>query len=156
MSANKNNISWQAPEFKHYEKTSGWYVTLTAIGILIIGFFIIQKDIFAAVTMLLLTACIVFFSRQKPEILDIELTSKGINYGSLHFPYKQLKSFWIVNTENHKTLNIITTTYLNNVLIFELEGQDPEEVRAFLIQNLPEHEYTKETSAQKLMHKLKF
>ncbi len=150
------NISWQAPEFKAYEKNTGWYVTLFAVGILVIGFFVIQKDLFAAITMAIITGCVFFFSKQRPEIIDISLSTKGVHYGNLHFPYKQLKSFWIVNTENHKTLNIITTTYVNNLLILELEDQNTDEIREFLYKFLPEHEESKETFAQRLMHHLKF
>jgi hypothetical protein len=153
---NQTNISWQAPEFKSYEKNIGWYVTLFSIGILIVGFFIIQKDLFGAITMAIITACVVFFSKQKPEIVNISLSTKGINYGNLHFPYKQLKSFWIVNTQNHKTLNIITTTYVNNLLILELQDQNPDDVKEFLYNFLPEHEENRETFAQRLMHRLKF
>jgi hypothetical protein len=63
----------------------------------------------------------------------------------------------VVNSENHKTLNLETTTYINNLVILELEDQNPEEIRSFLQDYLPEHpQNTRETFAQKLMHKLKF
>ena len=43
--SNKNTISWQAPEFKHYEKNAGWYITLISIAVLILGFFVIVQRI---------------------------------------------------------------------------------------------------------------
>lgn len=154
---NQKTISWQAPEFRHYEKNIGWYTTLIAIAILVIGFFIIQQDYFAAITMAIIAALIVFFSRQTPEIVDIELNHTHISFGRLIFPYKHLKSFWIVDNQNHKTLNIETTTYINNLIVLELEDMEPEEIRSFLISYLPEHpERVKETFTQKIMHKLKF
>jgi hypothetical protein len=154
---NQKTISWQAPEFRHYEKDPAWYVTLTAISVLIVGFFIIQKDYFGAITMAIIGAMLVFFSRQTPQIVDIELNDKHIKFGNMVFPYKHLKSFWVVNSENHKTLNLETTTYINNLVILELEDQNPEEIRSFLQDYLPEHpQNTRETFAQKLMHKLKF
>ena len=152
----QNKISWQAPEFKHYEKTAGWYVTLIAVAILIAGFFIVQKDIFAAVTTIILAGLVVLFSRQKPEIVPIEIDSKAVKFGKIEFPYKQIKHFWVVHNERHKTINLRTTTYVNNTIILELGDQNPDEVRNFLMQYLPEHEATEETFAQRLMHWLKF
>jgi hypothetical protein len=150
-------ISWQAPEFRHYEKSAGWYVTLISIVILVMAFFVIvQKDIFAAVTMGLIGLLIIFFSRQKPETIPIELTHKSVKYRNIEFPYKQIKHFWVVHNERHKTVNFETTTFVNNTIILELNDQDPEIIRQFLLQYLPEHEETEETTIQKLMHWLKF
>jgi hypothetical protein len=153
---NTNKISWQAPEFRHYEKNIGWYVTLLGIAVLVVAFFIIQQDIFAAVTMAILSLLIVLFSRHKPGLINIELSSKGAHLGGLFYPYKQIKHFWIVDNQNHKTVNLETTAYLNNLIILELEEQDPDKVRNFLRQHLPEHENTNETVAQKVMHRFKF
>jgi hypothetical protein len=154
---NQNKISWQAYEFKHYEKNYGWYVATAAISILVIGFFVINRDIFAAISLGIMAIFILFFfAGQKPQIIEIEINTEHIKYGNLIFPYKQIKYFWIVNNERHKTLNFHTTALLNNVMIFQLENQEPEKIRSYLIQHVPEHEETEETFAQKIMHSLKF
>jgi hypothetical protein len=156
MSNQNQTISWQAPEFRHYPKNLGWYITLIAVAVLIVGFFVIEKDLFAAATTALLAGFVIFFSRQKPTLVTIELSNKAIKFGNLSCPYKQLKYFWIVNSEHHKTLNFSTSTYVNNTIILELEDQDPDEIREFLLQHLPEHHETEATFAQKVSHKLKF
>lgn len=156
MPENQNTISWQAPEFRYYEKNVGWYVTLAAVAILIIGFFVIEKDLFAAISLGILTILVILFSRHKPKLVKVELSPKGVRFGDLFFPYKQLINFWVVNNQNHKTLNLHSTTYLNNIIIIELEDQEPEQIREFLIHFLPEHSETEETAIQRIMHKLKF
>jgi len=153
---NQNSISWQAHEFRHYPKNAGWYMALIAIGIMIITFFIIQKDIFAAVSLAIITVLTLFFAKQEPEVITIELNTKGIKFGSLSIPYKQAKHFWLVDNDKHKTINIHTTALLNNMLILQLENQDPEEARDFLASHIPEHTETEETLAQKIMHTFKF
>ncbi|MCL5666910.1 MAG: hypothetical protein M1383_04020 [Patescibacteria group bacterium] len=151
------SLTWQAPEYRHYEKNLGWYVTAIALGILVIGFFVIvQSDYFAAITLAVILAFVIFFAKQTPQAVDIELSGKGIRYGNVFIPYKQIKYFWVVHNENHKTVNFHTNTYVNNLVIFELEGQNPDEVRDFLIQHLPEHEETRETPIQRISHKLRF
>jgi len=153
----QKSVSWTAPEFRHYEKSVGWYVTLVAVFTLITIFFIlIQKDWFGAICSILLGGLIVFFSKQHPKEMEIVLDSKGVAYGKIFLSYKQLKSFWVVNNQNHKSLNIETTAHFNNMLILELEDQDPEEVKDFLIQFLPEHHETQETGIQRIMHWFKF
>jgi hypothetical protein len=149
-------LSWQAPEFRTYEKNSGWYVTLISVAILIIGFFVIQKDLFAAITTAILAVLVVIFSKQKPEIVSIEMDHKAVKIGNIEVPYKQIKHFWVVHKEHHKTLNMETTTLINNMIILELGSQDPENVRMFLSQHLPEHKQTEPTPIQRLTHWLKF
>ena len=151
-----NKLSWQAPEFKTYDKTTGWYVTLISITILIVGFFIIQKDIFASITTAILGALVVIFSRQKPEIVTIELDHKAVKIGNIEIPYKQIKHFWVVHKEHHKTVNMETTTLVNNMIILELNGQDPEKVRMFLSQHLQKQDITDNTKNQRITHWLKF
>ena len=154
---NQNTLSWSAPEFKHYPKNLGWYVVLATVTLMVMAFFIIvQSDIFAAVSLGILALLIVFFSRQEPEMVDIELNSRGVRFGNITYPYKQLKYFWVVHNERHQTINFHTSALLNSVLILELEDQDPEEARLYLSQYLPEHTETEETPIQKVMHRLKF
>ena len=154
---NQTTISWTAPEYKHYEKNAGWYTTLISIAILIAGFFVVvENDYFAAITILLLAGLVTFFAKQTPEEIEIELGTKSVRFGNLHFPYKQIKHFWVVHNERHKAVNLVTTTYINNVIVLELNQQDPDTIREFLLKHLPEHEATQETFAQKVMHWFKF
>ena len=157
MPDQNKNISWQAPEFRHYPKNAGWYITLISVAVLTVAFFIIvESDIFAAVSIGLIAVLIVLFSRQKPQLVNVELNNKGVKFDNLFYPYKQLKYFWVVNNPRHKTINFHTTAFLNNTLILELENQNPEETREFLLQYLPEHHETDETAIQRIMHKVKF
>ena len=149
-------ITWEAPEYPHYEKNIGWYVTLFAVSLLIVAYFAFHDDYFAAVTTAILAGFVFYFARQRPRQVLIELTHQSIKFGRITYPYKQLKYFWIVNTPHHKTVNFGGTTYLNNTIILELVDQDPDEIRAFLLQYLPEHTETEATLAQRISHRLRF
>ena len=129
---------------------------MVSIVVLIVGFFVIQKDLFAAITTGLLGVLVVVFSRQKPEVVPVELDHRALKMGNIEVPYKQIKHFWVVHDEKHKTVNLETTTLVNNMIILELEDQDPEEVRQFLSRFLPEHPETQATFIQRLTHWLKF
>jgi hypothetical protein len=153
---NPKIISWQAPEFRHYQKNYAWYVTFVAVSILVIGFFALNQDYFAAVCLAIMALLLLFFAKQSPEKINIEINSRHIRFGNLMFPYQQIQHFWVVNVPGHKTLNLRTTAMLNNIIILELERQDPEEVRDYLLAYVPEHEETDPTVPQKIMHRLKF
>ena len=156
--SNQNKIlSWEAWEFRHYPKSTGWYVTLICIAVLVIVFFIIvEKDIFAAVCLAIIAFLVFLFSRQTPQRVGIELSSKGVKFDQLFYPYKEIKYFWVVHNEHHQTINLHTSALVNNIVILELDSQNPEEARRFLLQYIPEHTETEATSTQKIMHRFKF
>ncbi len=156
MTDQPQTISWTAPEFRHYEKSIGWYISLLAITLLLIVFFVVEKDVFAAVSMGVLAILVGLFSMQKPREVNVTLNPTGVTFGNIEFPYKQLKYFWIVNTPHHRTLNLETSTVINHTLIIEILDQDEEQVRKYLAHHLHEHHQTRETFAQKVSHKLKF
>jgi hypothetical protein len=157
MSEQKQKISWQAAEFKYFEKNTGWYVTATCVAALIIAYFIIfQQDWFAAVTVVIITGIMIYFSTHRPETVLHELNDKGIAIGNFQFPYKQLKYFWVVNDNKHKTVNFETNTLIKREILLELEDQDPEEVEQFLKKYLPEHTHNEPTLAQRASHFFKF
>ena len=154
--ADETLLSWQTHEFRPYAKNSAWYITFAIIVILIVVFMILQKDIFGAVSIAIIAGFVAAFSRQKPKVVTISLTDKGIKLDNMEVAYKEIRYFWIVDNDNHKTLNLETTAYLNRTLIVELDDQDPETIRGIMSQFAPEHDSNTETIVQKVMHKLKF
>lgn len=155
MTKNNFELSWQAPEFRHYPKNLGWYITFWAIAILIIGYQTINADYFGAISILLIAGFATYLIKQHPQIVDVTFNEKGLYLDDLHIPYRNMKHFWIVDTETHKTINIQTTAYLNGFLVVELEDQNPSQIRETLIQFIPEHESVEPTMIQKISHRLK-
>lgn len=154
--AEKPYLSWEAAEFRHYPKNMAWYITMGIVVLLILAFEILQKDFFGAISLAVIAIFIIIFAMHKPSVIKIELTSEGIHIERSFIPFAQMKYFWIVNNENHKTLNIETTAYINRTILVELENQDSDEVRGVMLQEVPEHSSTEETFVQRLIHRLKF
>lgn len=152
-------MTWRAPEFRHYPKNVAWYTTLFIVAFFIIGFLaVVQKDIFGAVSIFILTIFVVIFSGQKPRDVQVAITDKGISLDETYIPHSTIRHYWVVDNEKHQTLNLETTSYLNRIIIIQLDGIDPNEVRDMLGQLVPHHpdlEAT-ETVAQRVMHRLKF
>ena len=149
-------FEWSAPEFRHYPKNPAWYITLIIVVALLVTYEVIAKDYFGAVSLVIVAGFVVFFGRQEPKAVPMEISDQGIHINEDLIPYQRIKYFWVVDDGVHKTLNFETTAYLNHLLTIELEDMDADEIRDFLIDVLPEHENTAPTIAQKVGHKIRF
>lgn len=153
---NKVHFAWEAPEFKLYEKSLFWYAALCIIVLLLSVYQLMVADYFGSLSMLILGALIILFARRKPEIVQITLDDEGVGIGDLHFPYRHFKHFWIVDTPEHKTLNLEASTYLTQTVILELEDQDPDKIRKFILKHVPETERTLPSFSQRISHRFRF
>lgn len=149
-------LQWQAPQFKHYDKKFGWYAAFWVIAAILIFLPLFQKDYFGAITVAIIAVLAFLFSLHRPRPVLVSLSDSGIFLDELEIPYKAIKHFWILDNDNHKLLNLESTTLFNRTVSIELNDQDPEEVREILKSFLEEHETAQETFSQKITHKLKF
>jgi cell division protein FtsW (lipid II flippase) len=149
----QNTISWEANEFKEYTKNTGWYAGVVLITVILVGLAVWQKDVFGAISLIVIAGIVLFLLNRRPGRILISLTPKGIFFGESFISYKNIRHFWIVEADHHRTVNLETTAYLNRVQMLELEDQDMEAVRFYLSQYIPEHEGKQETLAQQFMHR---
>ncbi len=149
-------FEWEAPEFRHYPKNPAWYITLVIVVVLLVIYEVLAKDIFGAVSLVIIASFVVYFGRQEPQIIPMQISDQGIHINNDIIPYQRIKMFSVIDDGVHKTLNIETTAYLNHLLTIELAEMDAEEIRDFLIDVLPEHEEVVPTVAQKISHRFKF
>ena len=151
------NISWQALEFEHHEKNGKWFLWLLIFGLALLGYAAWQKDFFMFLTFFLLILAIYLYARKKPKTVMIELAGRGIKLDADLYPYSTLKAFWIIyEPPQVKIVGLETTHSLNRELILQLDDMDPNTVREFLLQYLPEDLEREENYSDKLMRKLRF
>lgn len=149
-------IEWEAPEFRHYPKNAAWFITFGIIAALIIGFELFMRDWFGAVSVGIIAIFFAVFAMHKPKTVTVTISTHGVHIDDSHIPYSRIKQFWIVDNDNHKTLNLETTAYLNHLLAIELENQDADEVQELLAELLPEKEENRELVTQRIAHRIKF
>ncbi len=154
---NKNEIyTWTTIEFDHYEKGTGWYLTLGIVALLMIGYEVFMRDWMAALTIAVAMLAIYFFSKQRPREIEVVLSDKGVSVANVYFPYHNIKRFWIIYHEQAQQLHFETTAYLNRFIIVPLNGIDPALVSEVLKKHLPESTPNRETVAQRLARRLRF
>jgi uncharacterized membrane protein YobD (UPF0266 family) len=149
-------IEWEAPEFRHYPKNVAWFLIFGIVVAVIIIYQIFQKDWFGAISILIIAFFFAAFALHKPKIVNIRISTEGLHINDTFIPYNQIKQFWVVNNDNHRTLNIETTAYLNHLLAIELHEQDADEVQEILQELLPENEESDETFVQRIAHRFRF
>jgi hypothetical protein len=149
-------IEWQAPEFRHYPKNITWFIVFGGIVAVVIGYQLFQHDWFGGVAVAILAGLIAAFALHRPSEVTIRITTIGIHIDDTSIPYTHIKQFWIVDNDNHKTLNIETTAYLNHLLAIELHEQDADEVHEILSELLPENVEAEESVAQRIAHRFRF
>lgn len=150
------HFSWEAPEYEHHEKTHWWSIVF---GLVILGvtvYEVSQRDWFGVVAMLIVLAVAGWTAHRRPETITYELTDSGLSIADHHFPYHNLRLFWLVDNQHHRTLNFKTNHVWHATLIIPLpEGVEEDHVKAFLREILPEELHNQPTVTQKISRHLK-
>jgi hypothetical protein len=150
-----DKISWSAPEFNYTPKGPDWYwmVGLTTLALVVTA--LVSGNILFAIILVIGSISIAIQSSQKPEVINIKATDQGVQVADTLYPFSSLRSFWVVNTPHEKKLLLRSEkTYMPYVVI-PIEEVNPENVRHFLLQYLPE-EKLKEPLIRKIMEYLGF
>ncbi|MEK7173744.1 MAG: hypothetical protein AAB710_01525 [Patescibacteria group bacterium] len=134
-----DEISWQAPEYRHVKKSSDWY---WSVGILTAGLFavsLIFNNILFGIFVLLGGFTIALYGARPPQTISFKLASSGIHIANRVYSYQSLKSFWIFyNPPDIKEISIESQKMIMPRIIIPLGDTNPAQVRAYLTQFLAE------------------
>jgi hypothetical protein len=136
----KAMFSWIAPEYLQHPKSIKWWV---GAGIVFV-FAVIAEAWTGNWTMLVAT--IVFgivysyvHEIHPPRHTKINISELGVKIGHKNIPFENIESFWIIYNPPHvKRLSLRIKDKLISDLVVELENQDPNAVRAHLVDNVKE------------------
>ena len=150
------NIVWIADEFKKHEHDRGWYAGLFLMGTILIGWGLYTNNLIATLLFVLIVFTLYVLSHKDPDKIRIEISPQGVHVNEIFHPYHSLNGFWLMYDPPHlATLNFETKKGLNRHLIIELEEQDPEDIRDYLLHFLPEETDYEERFIDFLVRKLK-
>lgn len=150
-----DNLEWSAPEYMEKEHSQDWF---WALGVIVVCGSIasmIYRDYFFAGLLVLGGILLGFFAIKKPEMVEYELSNRGLRIDKRVFPYDSLKSFY-VRLHPEPTLLIHSQRFFMPVIAIPLGEEFAEEVReVMLAHNVPEEKLT-EHSTEKIMDSLGF
>ena len=149
-------LTWQAPSHIEAKRSSVWYLGFALISLGLLAFAFYTHSIMTFLTFVLLIIVTLIFSSMPSKEMTYKITKTGIGAGSIIYPYKVIKKFWIIyNPPQVKTLNFETTAYINNQISLQLGRQDPVQIKLILSKYLHEDLDQEESLTETLARKLK-
>jgi len=148
-------IRWQAPEFITYEKGTDWYWAVGVIAITLAVAAILFGNILFSLVIIIGTAALSMQASRDPEIREFAVGDRGVQIDDTLYPYSSIISFWVENNPHEQKLLLQSEKMWMPYIVMPIAEVDPEEVRNFLINYLPEEEH-QEPLSQKIMEYLGF
>lgn len=146
-------IIWETHEYLFQEKTNDWYwgVAIIALSAAVIA--IIFGEILLALLIIIGSFTLCLVGARRPNVVRYEINNTGVLIENILYPYATLSSFWV---ENNSHMGIPSKVIFKSrkivspFLVLHIEDIDPELMRDFLLDHLPEAEHS-EPLSQKLL-----
>ncbi|MCR4280219.1 MAG: DUF5673 domain-containing protein [Candidatus Komeilibacteria bacterium] len=150
MEENRNNyidgkyvgqtlIAWAIPEYEQYDRGRLWYIIAGIVAALLLVYSFFSANVLFGLIIVIAGVTIFLMDRQRPALIDLHLTTKGIIAGQKFHDYTEIKSFYIIyNPEEIKKLFLEFHSVLKPRLNIELDDQNPNEIRTLLKQYIEE------------------
>lgn len=148
-------LSWSKIEYEEKDRSADWYWALGVIAITSAAASIIFNNYFFAVLILLAGGLLYYFAKKPPEMIEFQITEKGVYARGHFYPYKTMKSFF-VQKEDKPMLYIKTDRQFLPIVNIPLEYQMIDQVHALLLSKKVTEEEMKEHPAEKIMETLGF
>ncbi|MFB6226202.1 MAG: hypothetical protein ABEJ02_02525 [Candidatus Paceibacteria bacterium] len=130
---------WEIPEYNKHERGPTWIITMSIIGLGLIGFGIYTGNFLFALIIMLLGIIIFLQHNQDPMEIPFAVTEMGIVMGNKFYPYKELDAFFIVyEPPKIKKLYFEIDSQIKPLLKVPLEDEDPNQIRQTLRNYIPE------------------
>lgn len=157
-----DHISWEASRYEQYEHSADWYWVVGIITTSLAVAFALVGNFLLSIIVLLGIGTLLFHSKHEPELLEYEISRKGIRAGKTLYRWDSLDSFWIVEadtTSKHpssaKILLTSKKSFMPHIVVPLSTNISPDEMHEILSEKLPE-EFQMEPLPDRLMRKLGF
>ncbi len=131
-------LEWEAYDKVSKENSPDWYWAVGIIALSIMITAIVLNNILFAVFVVISTAALFLRTLQKPRIISYELTNRGLWVNRNFQPFTLFESFFVEELEPKLLLK--AKGLITPLSIIPIESIDPQTVREFLQDYLPEEE----------------
>ena len=147
-------ITWQAGEYIHYKRSQDWYWVAGLIAVLGVIIALVFTNFLLVIIIIISTFIVFLLANRPPDEITISITTQGIRIKNSLYLYNDIGSFAIREEEPAKLLIHTSRLIMPNIYI-PIENQDPELIKNFLEQYLPEDPY-EESLSEKIMESIGF
>jgi hypothetical protein len=141
---NDQEIIWQAPAFRYYNKRISWYWLSLIVAILLLAFAVWQKNFLFAVFVFLAEITVFVWGRRQPELIKFKIDEKGVTITGKTYSYDDLEKFWLRpdrESQEFEELILKKKTHFNPYLKIFIEARLSARAREILSRKLTEEEY---------------
>lgn len=151
----KVSLTWQAPEYNHYQRTTDWFwaVGIITLSIAVLAF--IYNNALFGILILISAGILVFYAVREPGVINYEINQRGIMIDKDLHPYLTIESFWIETRHGEPKIILKSKKNLLPYIIIPLHEESVDDVSNVLSEFLEEKEL-QEPVSHKIMEYLGF
>lgn len=125
-------ITWEAEEYIVREKTTGWYVGLVVVGLVMVAVAVLLEAwTFLIVIILSVVALLIYVSRP-PRVIKYTLDNEGLKEDEREYAFADFKSFGVLNEAGHYSIVLSPRKrFSTRLTVFFPKAQGEEIVDAF-------------------------
>jgi len=133
-------MEWSIAEYEQHDRPNSWYVIMTIIGVLLVGYAIFTNNFMFAIIIVLFVIIVFLQSHQDPIVVPFRITEAGVIINNRLYIYSELTDFYIIyHPPEIKMLFIETTSAIRPRIRVPLMDMDPVKVRELLLEFLEEN-----------------
>ena len=126
-------LRWSAYEHEHIPRGSDWFWALGIIALSAAIIAILFHDVLFAILILIAAAILGMLANVPPEIIQFEISDRGIRTGDTMHRFEEIIAFWVEEHGVERPLLLVDTVkFMAPNLIIPLENIDPHLVRTYL------------------------
>jgi hypothetical protein len=133
----QQSYRWQASEFIHHDKSTGWYIALMLATIALCIVFAILGQWLSVGVIVIMALAVVVYSRKEPRVLNYQLDGSGVTIESKSLPYAQFSSFSIHPDLSWQSIDLEPAKRFVPRLTLICENDDIAAIEAILASHMP-------------------
>ncbi len=151
----QGSVSWSASAFIQHERGSSWYFALFGGAVLLSAIaYVLTKDLFSVLIFIVLAVLIAFMVKRKPESVNYELRSDGVQIGPKFYQYSLFKSFSLSQDQGIRSINLTPLKRFMPPVSMFYPPDSEDEIMELLGNRLPQ-EQAKGEAIDRLARKLR-
>ncbi len=151
-----DEFSWTASEFVAYQKSTGWYVQVAAIIIVLaVAAYFLLHDFFAMGAIVIVGIMFAVFGSRKPRVLTYVIDKSGIHVGDKLYAFTTLRSFAVIDEGTLHSITLLPLKRFMPAFSMYFEPTDESHIVELLGSYLPKED-RKQDTVDRLMHRIRF
>ncbi len=151
----EDSLSWQAPEYHHYQRSTDWFWAVGIITICISVLAFIFHNALFGILILLSAGILIFYTLRVPQDVNYEINKRGIVVGKDLHPYLTIEAFWMETRAGEPKIILKSKKTIMPYIIIPVHEESADEV-ADILRNFLEEKELAEPASHKVMEYLGF